>query len=423
MNVRVKYGRDGLNVVIPDEVDAHVLSLNRVEPIHDAIGAVRHAIESPIGAAPLREIARGRRDAAITISDITRPVPNTIILPPILDALNDAGISDDRVVIVVGTGLHRANTPDELRNMVGKEVMRRVRIVNHVARDESTLTYVGETSHGTPVWINRVFVEADLHIATSLIEPHLMAGFSGGRKAICPGMAGVKTMRIMHGPTMLGHERVCEGRLDGNPFHIEATEIARMVGVDFIVNVSLDDARHITGVFAGDLEGAHAHGCAFVAHQSSAKLHRPADIVITSSAGYPLDLTFYQSIKAMTAALPAVKQGGTIIVASSCDEGIGSPEFTALMRETASVAEFREQLADPDFFVIDQWQLQEMCKALDRAEIMYFTEGLDVGTLRDLLVTPVTSVEYALDTALQRHGRNALVAVIPDGPYVLAGVE
>ncbi len=423
MNVRLKYGRDGLNVVIPDDVDTHVLSLNRVEPIRDAVGAVREAIASPIGTAPLREIARGRRDAAITISDITRPVPNATILPPILDALNDAGVPDDRVVIVVGTGLHRANTPEELRSMVGEEVMRRVRIVNHVARDESTLTYVGETSHGTPVWINRVFVEADLHIATSLIEPHLMAGFSGGRKAICPGMAGVKTMRIMHGPTMLGDERACEGMLDGNPFHIEATEIARMVGVDFIVNVSLDDARQITGVFAGDLEAAHAQGCSFVAQQSAAKLPRPADIVITSSAGYPLDLTFYQSVKAMTAALPAVKQGGTIIVASSCDEGVGSPEFTALMRETTSVADFRERLSDPNYFVIDQWQLQEMCKALDRAEIMYFSEGLDADTLRDLLVTPVDSVEHALDAALQCHGRDALVAVIPDGPYVLAGVE
>jgi lactate racemase len=419
MNIHLRYGRNGLDTELPDGIDAHILRMAQAAPVADPDAAVRHALANPIASEPLSVVARGKSSAAITISDITRPVPNAVLLPPILDTLNGAGIPDVNILVVVGTGLHRPNTKSELREMVGDDILRRVEIVNHVARDESTLMHLGETPRGTPVWINRAFVEADLHIATSLIEPHLMAGFSGGRKAICPGMAGAKTMRIMHGPTLLSHELACEGHLEGNPFHEEATEIARMVGVDFIVNTALNENREVTGVFAGDLEAAHTEGCRFVAEQCSAELPRPADIILTTSAGYPLDLTFYQSVKAMTAALPGVKPGGTVIVAAACNEGIGSPEYTQLMAETTSVEQFRARISDPDFFVIDQWQTQEMCRALDKVDVLFYTDGLPADTIGSLLVTPVESVRAGLDAALHKHGQDALVAVIPDGPYVL----
>ena len=422
MHLHLAYGRTGLHVDLPDDANVHVLRTREKPALADPDAAVRDAIASPIGCPPLREIARGRSTAAITISDITRPVPNATILAPILDALNDAGIPDHGILIVVGTGLHRPNTPDEICEMVGDDIVQRVEIVNHVARDESTLAHLGKTSRGTPVWLNRAFLDADIHIATSLIEPHLMAGFSGGRKAVCPGLAGVATMRVMHGPDLLSHPRACEGVLKGNPFHEQASEIARMARVDFTVNAALSGAREMVGVFAGDLDLAHAEGCQFVASQCIATLPKAADIVVTTSAGYPLDLTFYQSVKAMTAALPAVKQGGTIVVASACGEGIGSPEFTQLLRETPSVDAFRGRLADPRKFVIDQWQLQEMCKALDRADMRYVTHGLDDDTVRDLLVTPAPSVEAAVEEALDRHGRDALIAVMPEGPYVMPRV-
>ncbi len=422
MRAHLSYGRDGLDVDLPDDANVRLLRTRETPALPDPDAAVRAAVASPIGCPPLSQIARGRATAAITISDITRPVPNATILPPLLDALNDAGIPNDGILIVVGTGLHRPNTPDEIREMVGDDIVKRVEIVNHIARDESTLAHLGETSRGTPVWLNRAFLNAEVHIATSLIEPHLMAGFSGGRKAVCPGLAGVATMRVMHGPDLLAHPRACEGVLEGNPFHEQASEIARMARVDFTVNAALSGAREMVGVFAGDLDLAHADGCHFVASQCIAELPREADIVVTTSAGYPLDLTFYQSVKAMTAALPAVKQGGTIVVASACEEGIGSPDFTQLMRETPSVEAFRRRLADPRRFVIDQWQLQEMCKALDRADIRYVTHGLDEDTVRDLFVTPAPSVEEAVEEALDRHGQDALVAVIPEGPYVMPRV-
>ena len=420
MKLTLRYDKAGLQVEIPDSADVRVLSMSPAAPLPDGERAVRQALASPIGSAPLAEIARGARTAAVTISDITRPVPNAVLLPPILDTLNASGVPDERISIVIGTGLHRPNTEEEIRSMVGEAVAGRCRIINHFARDESTLKHLGETSRGTPVWVNRVFAEADVRIATSLIEPHLMAGYSGGRKAVCPGLAGIETMRVMHGATMLSHPAAREGNLEGNPFHEEATEIARMAGVQFIVAVSLDDQRRLTGVFAGDLEHAHLSGCRAVERHVSAWVDEPVDVVVTTSAGYPLDLTFYQSVKSMTAVLPILKEGGTIVVASACREGIGSPEFTRLMRETSSVEEFRARIADPGFFVVDQWQLQEMCKAIEKAgEILYYTDGLDADTVADLLVTPVPSVEAALDRALATHGRSAKVAIIPEGPYVL----
>ena len=419
MRIALRYGRHGLNVTLPDTPHLAVLRMRQAAVLPDKEAAIRDALERPIASPPLREIAKGRRDACITISDITRPVPNALLLVPMLGVLNASGIPDERITILIGTGLHRPNTDDEIREMVGRDLRSRVRIVNHNARDESLLVYLGNTSRGTPIWVNRLFVEADLHLATSLIEPHLMAGFSGGRKAICPGLAGVKTMRVMHGPKLLGHPRACEGELAGNPFHEEATEIARRARVDFAVNVALDESRRVTGVFAGDLVEAHAVGCRFVAECAAALLDEPADIVLTTSAGYPLDLTFYQSVKAMTAAVPVVRQGGTIIVAAACAEGIGSPDFRRLMAETTSVEQFRARLADPEFFVIDQWQLQEMCRALDRADVLYYTDGLSPEVLRTLLVTPIPSVEEGLAMARKRCGPDARIAVIPEGPYVL----
>lgn len=429
MSLILRYGRHGLAVTLPDSPHVTVLRMKPAAGLPDPDAAVQAALENPIGSPSLRALAestrkaRGAVNACITISDITRPVPNRLILPPILRVLNECSIPDERITILIGTGLHRPNTDAEIREMLGVRIQRRIRVVNHDARDESTLVHLGGTSRGTPIWIDRLWVEADLRIATSLIEPHLMAGFSGGRKAICPGLAGVRTMRLMHGPQLLSHERACEGVLDGNPFHEEATEIARRARVDFIVNVALSELREITGVFAGDLEAAHAAGCQFVAERATAHIEEPADIVVTSSAGYPLDLTFYQSVKAMTAAMPVVKPGGTMIVAAACEEGIGSSDFARLMRETTCAEQFRRRLSDPEFFVIDQWQLQEMCKALDRADVLYYTDGLDGETVRSLLVTPVSSVEEGLRQALLRHGADARIAVIPEGPYVLPRVR
>jgi nickel-dependent lactate racemase len=262
-------------------------------------------------------------------------------------------------------------------------------------------------------------VRADLKIATGLIEPHLMAGYSGGRKLICPGVAGIQTVKRWHGPELIGHPRADCGILEGNPIHEENTRIGRMAGCDFIVNVTLDAHRRVTSVVAGDMEEAFLTAVRFIEGVVRAPVARPVDIVVTSSAGYPLDTTFYQSVKGLTGCLPIVKQGGTIILAASMSEGIGSPEFASLFREHPTLEGFMEAILGKDYFIIDQWQLQELAKVRQQARVKVVSDGLAPEVLAGLFVEPAPCVEQALESALLEYGPEAEVAVIPKGPYVL----
>jgi nickel-dependent lactate racemase len=421
MKVTMDYGRDGLDIEVPDH--AHVLQMSDAPALSDLDQKLEEALAHPIGALALRELARGRSDACIVISDITRPVPNAKILPPMLRILEEEGIAREDITILVGTGLHRPNEGEELVQLVGEEIACSYRIVNHKARERDTLTYLGDTSGGAPIWIDTLYVESDLKIATSLIEPHLMAGYSGGRKAICPGLMGVDTMRILHGPKLLSHANAAEGIIEGNPFHRQALEVAQRAGVDFTLNVAMNERREVTGIFAGDLEKAHAEGVSFVQRQNGAMLSEPVDMVVTSSAGLPLDLTFYQAVKGLTAALPIIKEGGTVLIVARCDEGIGGPEFTDLLLNTMSVETFAQRLEDPDFFVIDQWQLQELCKVMRKANVMMFSEGIQDEDRERVLVEMVPSVEGAIARVLDERGADARIAVIPKGPYVLTQLQ
>jgi len=417
MKINMDYGSDGLEIELPET--AMVLSMRDTPGLKEVDREIEMSLLEPIDSPALRELARGCRDACIVISDITRPVPNKVILPPILRTLEEEGIAREDIVILIGTGLHRPNEGDELNRLVGSEIARKYRVVNHRAREKQTLTYIGDTSGGAPIWIDSIYLQADLKIATSLIEPHLMAGYSGGRKAICPGLMGVETMKVLHGPKLLANINCHEGEIRDNPFHHQAVEVARRVGVDFTLNVSMNERREVTGVFAGDLEAAHAAGVEFVESQNGATLESEVDIVITSAAGTPLDSTFYQSIKGLTAVLPIVAEGGTIIIVASCDEGIGSPEFEELLLSTDSPEDFLQQLEDPDFFVVDQWQLQELCKVMKKARVMMYSNGIPDEYNDKLLVEMVDSVNCGLADALSTCRGKARMAVVPKGPYVL----
>jgi nickel-dependent lactate racemase len=417
MKVRLDYGIDGIELEVPEWTQVLQMDAGPALPMFDR--SLKEALSRPIGTPALATLARGRTNACIVISDITRPVPNSTILPPILRTLEEAGIARQAITILIGTGLHRPNEGDELVALVGAEVADHYTVVNHRARDENSLVHLGEASCGAPIWIDRLYVEADLKVATSLIEPHLMAGFSGGRKAICPGLMGVETMKVLHGPELMGHPNSSEGVIEGNPFHRQALEVAQKAGVDFTVNVAMNAQREITGVFAGDLEKAHAEGVRFVGEQNAAYVEEPVDVVVTSSAGFPLDLTFYQAVKGLTSVLPIIKEGGTILIAARCEEGIGSPEFTELITNTPNVQQFMDRLDDPEFFVIDQWQLQELCKVLKKAEVKLFSEGIDTPFVGRLLVDHVESLEAGLEHAYERHGRHPSIAAIPKGPYIL----
>jgi nickel-dependent lactate racemase len=413
------YGRTGLDVNIPADRLVGPLGIREVPPLEDPEAAVAAAIEAPIGVPALREIARGRKGACILVCDITRPVPNRTILTPMLKVLEESGISRDRIFILVATGLHRSSTAAEQREMLGEEIASRYRVENHHGTRMDEHTFLGTTPRGIPAWVDTRYVKADLKIATGLIEPHLMAGYSGGRKLICPGVAGIETIKRWHGPAMIGHPRADCGLLDGNPIHEENTRIARMAGCDFIVNVTLDAHRRVTSVVAGDMEEAFLTAVRFIEGIVQAPVARPVDIVVTSSAGYPLDTTFYQSVKGLTGCLPIVKQGGTIILAASMSEGIGSPEFASLFQEHTSLEGFMETILREDYFVIDQWQLQELAKVRQKARVKVVTGGLAPEVLARCFVEPAPSVEQALESSLLEYGPEATVAVIPKGPYVL----
>jgi nickel-dependent lactate racemase len=357
------------------------------------------------------------------VCDITRPVPNQLILTSVLDTLEQAGIVRDKIVILVATGLHRPNVGDELVEMFGRRIVDQYRIENHFGERRDEHTYLGDSPRGVPVWIDSRYVQADLKIATGLIEPHLMAGFSGGRKLICPGIAALETIRAWHSPAFLEHPRADSGILDGNPVHEENTWIGRRAGCDFIVNVVIDAQRRPLKFVAGDMEQAFLEGCAFVRPLVTARVPEPVDIVVSTSAGYPLDTTFYQSVKGMTAALPIVKQGGTVILAASMSEGIGSKPFQSLFDQHASPAAFIERiLGDPDYFVMDQWQLEKMASVSRRAKIKVVSDGLPAATLNRLFVKACPSIEAAVAESLEEYGPDATIAVIPKGPYVVAEV-
>jgi lactate racemase len=426
MRVTLDYGRTGLEVELPDANVVGPLGLQPVAPLADPVRSLEQALLHPTGSPPLAELARGRKSACILICDVTRPVPNELLLTGILRTLEEAGIPREAILILIATGLHRPNEGDELVELVGPRIAAEYRIENHHGKNRDEHTYLGESPRGVPVWIDSRYVEADLKIATGLIEPHLMAGYSGGRKLICPGIAALETVKVWHGPDFLEHPRADCGLLDGNPVHEENTRIARMAGCDFIVNVTLDSRRRVTSIVAGDMEEAFLKGVEFVETIVRAEVAEPCDVVVTSSAGYPLDTTFYQSIKGLTGVLPIVKPGGTIIIAASLSEGIGSPEFQRLFREHENLDAFMRRILHkepgrsvPDYFVMDQWQLEELAKVCRKARVVYVSDGLQAETLRGLFVEAAPSVEAAVADALAEHGAEARIAVVPKGPYVL----
>jgi len=419
MRITLDYGRSGLNVELPDERLIGPLAIRPAAPLPDEARAVAEALARPIGTRPLAEVARGRKNACVVICDITRPVPNHILLPPMLRILEEQGIARKDIHILVATGLHRPNEGAELLEMVGPEIVKNYRIENHHGKNLDEHEYLGTTPNGVPAWIDKRYVHADLKITTGLIEPHLMAGYSGGRKVICPGIAALETVKVWHGPRFLEHPRADCGYLEGNPVHEENTRIAKMAGCDFIVNVCIDGQRRITWVGAGHMEEAWLQGVRFVENVVRVPVPTACDVVVTSAAGYPLDTTWYQAIKGLTGCLPIVKEGGTIVLAASLTEGIGSPEFQHLLSDNPDLKAFKQRILGKDYFVMDQWQLEELAKVVAKCRVKVVSDGLPADVLRRCHAEPARSVEQAVAESLDHYGPAAKVAVIPKGPYVL----
>jgi nickel-dependent lactate racemase len=419
MNVTLDYGKTGLDVTLPDErLIAPPLAIRPAPPLADPEGALAEALRNPVGTKPLAELAKGKKTACLVICDITRPVPNKYILTQVLRIIEDAGVPRSGITILIATGLHRPNEGEELVELVGEEIAKNYRCENHHGKALDEHEYLGTTPNGVPAWIDNRYTRAELKITTGLIEPHLMAGYSGGRKLICPGIAALETVKVWHGPRFLQHPKADCGSVDGNPVHEENTRIALMAGCDFIVNVCIDGKRRVTWVGAGDMIKAWERGVQFCRDVVKASVPKPCDVVVTSCAGYPLDTTWYQAVKGLTGALPIVRKGGTIVLAASLTEGLGSPEF----RERLKEYEEQDRYAKPatgDTCDMDEWQLVMLNKVLAHCKVKVVSGGLPADVLRRCRVEPAESVEAAVAEALAEYGPGATVAVIPKGPYVL----
>jgi nickel-dependent lactate racemase len=419
MKITLDYGRTGLDVTLPaDRLIAPPLAIRPVEPLANPETAIADAIAHPIGSRPLAQIARGKKSACILICDITRPVPNKLILPPLLRTIEEAGVPRDAITILIATGLHRPNEGAELVELVGEEIAKTYRCENHFGKDRNSHDFLGTTPSGVPVWIDRRYLQADLKITTGLIEPHLMAGYSGGRKVICPGIVGLETVKVWHGPKFLEHPRADAGSVDGNPVHEENTRIAQMAGCDFIVNVCIDGKRRITWVGGGDMIAAWERGAAFCRDAVKAGVPAPCDVVVTSCAGYPLDTTWYQAVKGLTGALPIVKKGGTIVLAASLTEGLGSPEFQSHL-DRYEKHDLYDVPSSSATCEMDEWQLVMLKKVTSHCRVKVVSHGLPPEVLRRCRVEPSPSVEAAVAESLAEAGPKATLAVIPKGPYVM----
>jgi nickel-dependent lactate racemase len=354
----------------------------------------------------------------IVFSDITRPAPNTLILPSILSELDH--ISPLNIVLFVALGTHRQNSADELRRMIGDDLFEKYRIVQNDAFNQSTQVNLGQTNRGHDIWLNQELLSCDVKILTGFIEPHLFAGYSGGGKAIMPGMAGQKTVFSNHDPGMISDSNAVWGVTDGNPIWEEIHEVTDKIEGIFLVNVTLNREKEITAIFTGQLHEAHAEGCNFVRKNAMVAVDHPFDIIITSNSGYPLDLNLYQSIKGVSAAAQVVKAGGSIIIVAECWDGI--PEhglYKELLREVNNPEELLSNIIRSSKTRQDQWQAQIQAQIQLKVDIYVYSENLDDNQIKNAMMTPCRNIENTVNELVLKYGKKARICILPEGPHTV----
>ncbi|MDB6038026.1 MAG: hypothetical protein JWM99_1867 [Verrucomicrobiales bacterium] len=416
MNVNLAYGQGHLTVDLPDGRTTIIEPAPKVA-LQNEKESVLNALDHPIGARPLREWLTPGARVCIAFTDHTRATPNHRLIPWLLEYLKDVPV--ENITLLDQLGTHRPNTQAELEKLLTPEVVHKYRVLNHEAENPAALVQFGTTRDGTPALINRHVAEADVRIITGFIEPHFFAGFSGGPKGIMPGLAGLQTTMSNHGERNIGDPKSAFGITIGNPMWEEMRDIALRVGPSFLLNVSLNEDREITGVFAGDLLEAHKVGIEFVRKSAMQKVKTPFEVVVTTNSGYPLDLNLYQGVKGMSAAARIVQEGGTIILACECREGVpsGSP-LDKLLRSAKSSEEILAMLATPGFVRPEQWQAQIQALIQRRAKVLVYS-SLSDETIRAAHLKPCHDISAAVREALSGYGPEAQVAVLPQGPLTI----
>ncbi|HEY8909487.1 MAG TPA: nickel-dependent lactate racemase [Desulfosporosinus sp.] len=419
MKVTLAYGKKGLNINVPEH--SKIIEPTHLELPADDHELVLHALRNPKGTKPLKEMVKSSDKVVIVISDITRPTPNHKLVPWIIEELPHVPL--ENITIINGTATHRDQTREEFVEMLGETVVETVRVINHHCHEKSELTRLGTSSFGCEILLNKEYVEADFRIVTGFIEPHFFAGFSGGPKGIMPGIAGIETILTFHNAKMIGHPLATWGILENNPLQEMTREVNTFCKPDFLLNVALNGEKEITNVFAGELVAAHATGCAYVKEHAMIKCDKRYDVVITTNSGYPLDQNLYQAVKGMNAAHKIVKQGGTIISASECIEGMPDHgNFVKILQMRNSPKELLEMINDPSFQMFDQWEAQRLAMIQEWADI-YLYSTLPDESVRIAMLTPTKDIEQTLAELTRKYGDEMSIAVLPLGPLAIPYVE
>ncbi|HNY84377.1 MAG TPA: nickel-dependent lactate racemase [Anaerolineaceae bacterium] len=416
MELQIDYGRDGLVIKVPES--AAVLKMTESQPLSDEGKAIREALSNPIGKPPLSSLVDSATSVVITHSDITRATPNDRILPVLLQFLEEYGVRREKITLINALGTHRPQTPDEMRSLLGNYIYSHYQCIQHNAFDDSELVPVGRTSFGNEIRLNKTLLEANLKIFTGFIEPHFFAGFSGGPKAVLPALAGFESVYSNHGYKHISSPSATFTVTHGNPIWEEMRQAAEKVENTFLLNVTLDRSRRITGVFAGDVIPAHEEGCKFQKAKSVVKIEEPFDIVITSNSGYPLDQNLYQCVKGLSAAKRAVRKGGAILLAARCEDGLPSHgKYAALLEQGRTPEGILNMINKAGFISQDSWQVQVQAYVQQHADVFIYSEGLSDFQIRCAMMNPVRDINSAIKDLQKKYGKR--ICVIPEGPLVV----
>ena len=418
MDVNLAFGKTGLELELADDLDITIIEPSYVTGIPQVESRIQESLLVPIESPPLTSLVENTDQVGIVISDITRPAPNHILLPVILEAISH--VPEEKIVIFMALGTHRSNTATELKSILGPKIIDKYQIIQNNAFGLSEHISLGKSSYGHEIWINRALMSCDVRVLTGFIEPHFFAGFSGGGKAIMPGMAGQSTALANHNAEMIDDPGSTWGVTKGNPIWEEVHEVATSIEKNFLVNVTLNKDKEITGIYSGDLLAAHAKGCRFVRNTAMIAVSEPFDIVITSNAGYPLDLNLYQSVKGMSAAAQIVRDGGAIIIAADCWDGI--PEhgsYGRILREAGSPDRVLDTIRKGTSVKQDQWQAQIQTLIQQRADVFVYTNHLSMEEIESCLLGYSSKIETTLQALLGKYGGDARICVLPEGPQTI----
>ena len=422
MKVELLYGKATIAAAVPPGCRELLIRKQPRAPLADPHSAIAEALARPIGVPPLADYARGKHSACILVCDITRPVPNHLFLRPMIEQLLGAGIAPDAITVLIATGLHRPNEGEELAKVIGDPwVVDKVRVVNHFARNDSDHVDFGRTKgRGVPVKLDRRFVDAEIRIATGLVEPHFMAGYSGGRKVVAPGIAHADTIRTFHSAAFMESPAAVSCNLAGNPLHEEQLEIVRMLGDVMALNTVINEQRELVFVSYGDVIASHDAAVRFVQDWIQVPVPRRFKTVVTSAAGFPLDQTYYQTVKGMVTPLDILAPGGTLIVASDCSEGLGSKEFRASQRRLVEMGTegFLRSILPKALADIDEWQTEMQLKPMRVGRVQLYTDGLPREDHPLTGVEVISDLDLAIRNAVAAGGEGT-AAFIPEGPYVI----